>query len=123
MTTFENLELIYNEFLSVSDEVINLCVNKEDYDTAIDKIEQKNNAMKKLIIARKTSSLTEEEQAKINLLDEKIRQNEEHLLEFLKENKTKIKNEIDITKKRVRISSAYVIPTIQKQGVHLNIEE
>ncbi|MDD3436855.1 MAG: hypothetical protein PHC64_06870 [Candidatus Gastranaerophilales bacterium] len=122
MTQFKDLELIYNEFSCLAEEINNL-IDKEDYETAILKLKHKDKIIKKLLAARNTVDFTPEQRQKLNLMENKIKDNEHKILNSLKELQNEVGKELNVTKKKVKISSAYSIHAQEKQGRYIDISE
>lgn len=122
MTQFEHLELIYNQFLNLADE-INTMIKKEDYAAVVEKLEHKNKLIKKILIAKKTVNFTDEEIEKASLIEQKIRENEQETLISLKKLQNEVGEEINNTKKKIKINTAYAVKSDEKHGAIIDFSE
>lgn len=122
MTKFSQLELIYNQFVNLSNE-LNTLIEDEEYDYVIEKLPQKDKLIKKLLNAKKTAVLTKEENEKIELIEKSIKENETKTLNNLKKLQDELAIEIKATKSKVKIGSAYAIEPENEHGIIIDISE
>lgn len=122
MTQFEHLELIYNQFLNLADE-INALIEEEDYESVVDKLEHKDKLVKKILMARKTVNFTDEEIEKARLIEQKIRENENETLVLLTNLQNEIGEELLKTRKKIKMSTAYTVIPEESQGYMVDISE
>jgi len=122
MTTFESLELVYDQFMNLSDEIKKM-IEAEEFTEALDKLQDKNRLIQKLINARKTIVVTEENKAKLEALDKQIMEKDEKNLEFSTLIHKNLGDKLKSTHKKVKVNSAYSINTGSKSGIYLNLTE
>lgn len=122
MTEFATLELLYNQFFNLVEE-INTMIAKEDYTSALMKLKDKDKLIKKLLIAKKTAKTSPEEQEKLVIIEKKLKAQEKSNLENLTRVRDKTGADLKETTRKVKISSAYDIPVNSRQGVYLDISE
>ena len=121
MTQFNQIELIYNQFLNLSNEIA-VMIEKEEYDAATAKLESKDNLVKQLAMAKKTVKFSNEEKLKMQSIENVIQEKDKNMLEHLKKLRFEVADELKATKKKHKLSSAYERP-IDKQGAIIDIEE
>lgn len=122
MTQFATIELLYNQFSNLVDE-INVMIEKEDYNSAIMKLKDKDKLINKLMIAKKTAKFSPEESEKLIIIEQKIKEKEKNDLEYLTKIRDKTGEDIKEATKKVKINSAYDIPVDSMQGVYLDLSE
>lgn len=122
MTQFAQLEMIYTQFVNLINE-INIMIDNEEYDFAIQKLPQKDKLLKKLLNTKKTVNLTQEERQKIELIEQTIKEKETRTLNDLKKLQNEIAKEISSTKSKVKIGSAYALQAENDQGAIIDISE
>lgn len=122
MTEFCDLELIYNQSINLTEE-INTLIKQEDYISATLKMQDKIKLLKKIAIAKKTTNLSHEEKNKLQVIEQKLKEDNELNLTSLKAIQNELKEEIKKTKGKVKISSAYATETKTKQGTIIDISE
>jgi hypothetical protein len=121
MTQFNQIELIYNQFLNVVNEIA-VMIEKEEYEAAAAKFERKDNLIKQLSMAKKTIKFTGEEKLKMQSIEDEIRESDKNMLEHLTTLRAKMADELKVTKKKLKLSSAYERPA-NRQGAIVDIEE
>jgi len=121
MTQFNQIELIYNQILNLVNEIA-VMVEKEEYDAAAAKFEHKDKLVKQLSMTKKTVKFSEEEKLKMQSIENVIKETDENMLENLKKLRVEVANELKITKKRLKLSSAYERST-KRKGAIIDIEE
>lgn len=122
MTQFEHLELLYNQFLNLIDE-INSLIRNEEYESAVEKLEHKNKLINKIVIARKTVNFTDEQMKEASLIERNIEEKERESLIHLKKIQNEVGEEINNIKKKVKINAAYTIKIEEQQGDIVDILE
>lgn len=122
MTQFATLELLYNQFFNLVDE-INSMIENEDYNSAILRLKDKDKLIKRLISAKKTANCTAEEEQQLLLIEKKLMDKEKSNIKHLEKLRDKAGEELTLTKKKVKINSAYDIPQERGHGVYLDISE
>ena len=122
MTQFEHLELIYNQFINLTKE-IDAMIASESYESVVAKLKYKDKLIKKLLLTRKTVKPTEEQLKKLNYMEEKIRKDEHQILASLKIRHKEIAEELNKTKKKIKINSAYDSNYNKKQGSIIDISD
>ena len=122
MTKFEDLELIYNQFLNLSTEIKTL-VQEENFTTALEKTNAKEKLIKKLISARKTITITEENKEKLESLEKKLRETDKENLDFSAKIHANLKEKLKSAKKQTKVQSAYEVHTEESGGHYVDITE
>ena len=122
MTIFENLELIYHQFFNLADE-INSMIESEDYDSVILKLEYKDKLIKKLQSTKKTVNFTEDELRNLSLIEEKLKEKEDYNINFLDKLRTAVGVELDDTKSKLKMNTAYAIKTENNSGMYVDLSE
>lgn len=121
MTGFKELELIYSQFFSLTNEINNMIEN-EDYLSAVANLEHKDKLMNQILMAKKTLDCTVEEKEKLRSVEKKILDSENKVLESLKKLRSEVEETLNITKKKVKLNSAYSIRS-GKQGRIIDTSE
>lgn len=123
MTDFKEVERLYNRYFNIEDEIKNL-IDEENYEEAISRIPDRDKLLKTLVTARKTvPNLSKEESLKIQSYDKLLKEKNNANIEFLKMHQAEIGNNLNSTRKKVKIGTAYSMQTTQKQGVFLDVTE
>ena len=122
MTQFENIELIYRQYINLTKE-INIMIQNEDYQKATEKLKDKDKLTKRLSVAKKTTKLTNEENQKLKEIEEKLIENNKRNIIYLKKLKQEVAEKLKKTKKQVKISSAYSLRPKKKQGRLIDVSE
>lgn len=122
MTEFKQLELIYEQFENLTNQ-INKLISDELYQEANLKLNEKDKLIKKIFLTKKTVKFTEEEEQKIQLLDKQISENNQNLIKSLTKEHKKLAEELNSTKKRVKVNSAYEISTKSRTGKLVDTSE
>lgn len=122
MTKFEDLELVYKEFINLSNEINDL-IEQEDYTEANLKFPQSDKLLKKVINAKAATVLNDEEKDKINQLEQNIKESHSRRIDSLKERKVELEFELKKTNKQVKVSSAYDIQTNSNEGRLIDLSE
>lgn len=122
MTEFAHIELIIKQYFNLANEIDSL-IEKEEYDAVIPKLEYKDEIIKKLFLAQKTVRFTDEEKQKFQMIEQKIRENEQKAIESLEKLQSATGEELKRTNKKVKVSSAYDIHTEENQGTMINYSE
>lgn len=115
MTEFKQLELIYDQFASLTNQ-INQLIADENYEEATLRLVDKDKLIKKMFLTRKTINFTDEEQKKIELIDKQISVENQKLIESLEKDHRELAEKLNSTKKQVKMNSAYEIRTEEKIG-------
>jgi len=122
MTTFQTLELIYDQFLNLSDEIKTMIEN-EEYEEVSIRLQEKENLLGKLFAARKTIELSEENKPKLEAMDKALMKKDKETLDFSEEVHKKLGEELKNTNKKVKVNSAYSIKEDSNSGTYINISE
>lgn len=122
MTEFSHIELLINQYLNLANEIDSL-IEKEEYMAAVDKLEYKDEVIKKLFLAQKTVKFTDEQWQKLQSIEKKIQEKEQETIRILEKLKNETGEELQKTNKKVKITSAYDIHTEQNQGTMINYSE
>ena len=121
MTQFNQIELLYNQFLNLVNE-ITIMIEQEEYDAAAAKFKRKDNLVKQLAMVKKTVKFSEEEKLKMQSIENVIQEKDKNMLEHLTKLRDEVAVELKVTKKKHKLSSAYERP-IDRQGGIIDIEE
>lgn len=122
MTQMETLELLGNQILQLAAEIKKMIIS-EDYQGVEDKLEYKENLISKFVNAKKTTEQSPEDEQRINLLIEKIREQEHANITLLKELRHSGEGELKNTKDKIKINSAYEIHDENNQGQYFDLIE
>jgi len=122
MTQFEQLELLYNQFSNLSDEIKKL-IEKEEYNVAFDKLKYKDKLLKKLVNAKRTVNCNEDERKILQLIETKLKEKDQENIKFLIVLKEKVREELKITTKKVKVNTAYEKNSEKKTGVLFDSSE
>lgn len=122
MTNLETLELLGNQLLNLADEIKEMFDN-EDFESVFEKLEYKDELLNKFIIAKKTASLTDEQQRNISLLEIRLREKEESNLNFLKKLRDITGEELKNNRDKLKINSAYSVKTEENHGEMIDFIE
>lgn len=106
MTNFEQVELLYNQFSNLSDEIRELA-EKEDYVAAFERLGLKDNLTKELIRAKKTIKCSEDERKILQTTEKNLQEKDKENIRILTLIKEKMRAELNVTKKKVKMNSAY----------------
>ncbi len=115
MTQFKDFEILYNQFLNLTSE-INKIIEQEDYLLALEKLKHKDKLIKKIMNAEKTVKFSVEERQKIQLINEKLKEDEQNKITYLKKLHAEVGEELKKTRKKVKFNSAYTINTKKLKG-------
>lgn len=122
MTKFSQIELLYNQFLNLSNE-IEAMIENEEYDSASEKIELKNNLIKQLANAKKTTTLSNDEAQKMQNIEDTIKQKNDIMLANLEALKKELEGEVKTNKQKIKLNSAYDQLPEAEQGNMIDILE
>lgn len=122
MTKFSQIELLYNQFSNLSNE-IEAMIENEEYDSASEKIELKNNLIKQLANAKKTTTLSNDEALKMQNIEDTIKQKNDIMLANLENLKKGLEGEVKTNKQKIKLSSAYDQLPEAEQGNMIDISE
>ena len=115
MTNITQLELLYSQFINLTNEINKLIV-EEDYETALSKVKDKDKLIKKLLLAKKTINFSDEELKKVNLIDKKISEENKKIIDSLKKLHSAVGTELEKIKHKIKINSAYETKQETNQG-------
>lgn len=118
---FEQLMLQYNQLKNGAEEIHRVILN-EDYDSAITMIKTREPIFLTCKCIRKFLELTPEQQEKLDVLLEELRNLEQENIKILEEGMAKIKKEIKKVQKTEKIQQAYDV-TDTSSGSIVNVEE
>ena len=122
MTQFHQLELLYNQFSKLADE-IEFMVDNEEYNEVISRLQYKDSLIKQFKLVKKTVILDEETTAKMLLMEEELVKREKQNIEKLTKLRDDVACELSKTKKSVKLNNAYVKTSTQKQGSIMDYSE
>lgn len=122
MTQFQNLEILYNQLINLADE-IKMMVDKEQYEEAVEKMQYKDKLIKKLINTKKTVVFSLEDQEKLELIEKKLQEKEQNNIDLANKIFEEMGQNLNKTKKKVKISSAYSVQNETARGMFVDITE
>lgn len=122
MTQFKDLELIYNEYFFLVDEISSM-IKKEEYFDISNKLESKERLLKKLANAKKTTKLTTEEIEYTQKMEQQLREKEHANIELLISLKDEVAKKLSINKKKLKINNAYAISSKKDSGRLIDYSE
>ena len=122
MTKFCDIELLYNQFFNLEEEIRTL-IEVENYDEASIKVEHKSRLMAKLFNAQKTADLNSEEKIKLQELTQKLKEMDKFNIRLLMELKNGVEDELKSTKQKVKVNSAYSVKRDNENGVFFDVSD
>jgi len=122
MTQFKNLELLYNQFFNLADEIKTM-IEQEEYNAAIIKLKYKDKLMKKLSVMKKTVIFTDEDTSKLHVIEQKLQEKELENISYLSKLRSETEQKIQTTNKKVKVNSAYSIHSNKESGVFVDVSE
>ena len=122
MTQFKNLELLYNQFFNLADEIKTM-IEQEEYNAAIIKLKYKDKLMKKLSVMKKTVIFTDEDTSKLHVIEQKLQEKELENISYLSKLRSETEQKIQTTNKKVKVNSAYSIHSKNESGVFVDVSE
>lgn len=122
MTQFANLELLYNQFFNLADEIKQM-IEEEDYSEAIIKLDYKDKLMKKLSVTQKTVIFSEEEKARLHQIEQKLQEKERENINYINKLRNEMGQKLKSTNSRVKMNSAYDMYSKKSSGVIVDISE
>lgn len=115
MTKLETIELLYNQLFKLNAEIKTQFV-KENYPEAINGLSRKENLVKRLINAKKTAEVNQIEAEQIKQFDLRLKEEEQENSQLYLKLHQELKDSIKLSKKQVKMSSAYEIHTHENTG-------
>lgn len=106
MTQFKDLELLYKQFVNLTGEIDEL-IKEEDYENAVIKVESKTKLTKRLALAKKTTKLTDEQTQILTEIENQINEIDQKQLLLAKNLHAEVAKELEKTKGKVKINTAY----------------
>jgi len=122
MTQFKDLELLYNQFSNLTDEISSM-IELEEFELISNKVNYKERLMTRIANAKKTTKLTEEEQEKTLLMEKTLREKEHANIEALEKMQAAVGLELRKSRNKLKVNHAYETTSREKQGVFIDIEE
>lgn len=122
MTQFKNIEILCEQYFNLTAELKSM-IEKEEYKEALEKLDSRNNIVKKFFLAQKTVSLTAAEEEKLRDIETKIREDEDKTIKSLQKLKNEVGEELNSTKKKFKVNSAYSKYNEKNTGTFINITE
>lgn len=122
MTQFSQVELLYNQFLNLSDEIINL-IQSDLPDDAMEKLEEKDKLFKKIINARKTLKCSNEEFERLSEIENRIKVKEQESIKYFTKLRQDIEEELQKTKQKTKVVFAYKKNSENETGNICDFEE
>lgn len=122
MTNLVDLQLLFNQFSNLLDEMDDLIENNY-YDEMQLKIIQSNKLLNKIVLAKKTLVLKDDERDELSNLEQSLLNKHQEKLSFYKERKSEIELEIKKSGKKVKVSSAYDARSQSTSGRLIDISE
>ena len=103
---FEQLEILYKQILCISHEIKDLA-DEKNFDEIISKETLKSQIINRVLLARKTTQLDENETEILEKLKSKILQSEKENLEIIKELKAETLLELTKLNSQTKLSNQY----------------
>lgn len=122
MTHFNELELLYNQYLNLAGEIKDM-IGQEEYEDALIRIPDQEKLIKKIFRAQKTVDFTPEQRQKFDVIQEKIRSDEKQILVKLISLKDETGIELRGTNQKIKINNAYSMTAEKASGVLINYTE
>jgi hypothetical protein len=122
MTQFNQIELIYNQILNLTNEIA-VMIENEEYDIASTKLQHKDKLVGQLSIAKKTVNFTAKENLQMQAIEKTIKEKNDTMLADLQKLKVEVASELNATKTKVKLSSAYDHQADNRQGDMIDISE
>lgn len=123
MAQYDQLLLFYDRLLTIADEIEDM-IQKELFDDILDKIQIHDKIFVQIKLAKKCSDLTEEQQAKIEQIEEELKEKEKKNIETLQTNMVEVKQELDKLKLKDKLKQAYSQDTThQEQGSIIDVDD
>lgn len=122
MTKLFDLQLLFNQFSSLLDEMDDLIENNY-YDELQLKIIQSNKLLDRIVLAKKTLVLKDDEKDELSNLEWSLLKKHQEKLNFYKERKSELEIEIKNSGKKVKVSSAYDSVSKTSSGRLIDISE
>lgn len=122
MTQFSDLELLYNQYSNLVDEIASL-IEQEKFQDISDKLNYKERFIKRLASAKKTTQLSEEEKEKTKLIEASLREKEQANIDFLMKMQAEVGKELRINRNKLKVNNAYDVSKKQNHGVLIDIDE
>lgn len=123
MSQYDQLLLFYDRLLTIADEIEDM-IKKELFDDILDKIQIHDKIFVQIKLAKKCSDLTEEQQTKIEQIEEELKEKEKKNIEVLQSNMIVVKQELDKLKLKNKLKQAYSQDTThQEQGSIIDVDD
>lgn len=123
MSQYDQLLLFYDRLLTIADEIEDM-IKKELFDDILDKIQIHDKILVQIKLAKKCSDLTEEQQTKIEQIEEELKEKEKKNIETLQTNMVEVKQELDKLKLKDKLKQAYSQDTThQEQGSIIDVDD
>ena len=123
MSQYDQLLLFYDRLLTKADEIEDM-IKKELFDDILDKIQIHDKIFVQIKLAKKCSDLTEEQQTKIEQIEEELKEKEKKNIETLQTNMVEVKQELDKLKLKDKLKQAYSQDTThQEQGSIIDVDD
>ena len=123
MSQYDQLLLFYDRLLTIADEIEDM-IKKELFDDILDKIQIHDKIFVQIKLAKKCSDLTEEQQTKIEQIEEELKEKEKKNIETLQTNMVEVKQELDKLKLKDKLKQAYSQDTThQEQGSIIDVDD
>lgn len=123
MSQYDQLLLFYDRLLTIANEIEDM-IKKELFDDILDKIQIHDKIFVQIKLAKKCSDLTEEQQTKIEQIEEELKEKEKKNIEVLQSNMVEVKQELDKLKLQNKLKQAYSQDTThQEQGSIIDVDD
>lgn len=122
MTQFNDLELLYNQFFNLTDEITSM-IEHEEYQLISDKLSYKERLLTRLANAKKTTQLSEEEKEKTQLMEQVLREKEQANISTLIKMQEVVGKELRLSRNKLKVNNAYEVTEKENQSVFIDIEE
>jgi len=121
MSQYSQLLLLYDQLLTMADEVKDL-IEREYFDDILNKISTRDRVSLQIKLAKKCTKLSDSEQTKITEMETELLQKEKANIELMQTNMAKVKTELDKLNLRNKLRQAYG-KNIGQQGSIIDIED
>lgn len=122
MTQFSQIELLFNQYLNSSKEIDSL-IQDEKYEEVMDELKARNKLVKKIFLAKKTATLTEEQKQKLDSIEQQMEENEKKHISSLKILHKELGEKIKNTKGKIKINDAYSLSAKKGSGLFVDLTE
>jgi len=121
MSQYSQLLLLYDQLLTMADEVKDL-IEREYFDDILNKVSTRDRVSLQIKLAKKCTKLSDSEQSKIDKMEKELLKKEKANIELMQVNMAKVKTELDKLNLRNKLRQAYG-KNIGQQGSIIDIDD